>query len=100
MFRRRFEKIINSYHIVLFMRGTLSFPMCGLSEKVCFLLKKNKVDFKTENLLQDPELHIFLRRENSPSSVPYLYVDGDFVGGYDEIITEIEKGNCESFLKR
>jgi monothiol glutaredoxin len=69
------------------MKGTPSFPLCGLSGKVCFILKKSQLVFKAEDLLQDPELYIFLREKNSPSSVPYLYIDRKFVGGYDEVLS-------------
>jgi monothiol glutaredoxin len=74
------------------MKGTPSFPLCGLSGEVCFILKKSQLVFKAEDLLQDPELYIFLREKNSPSSVPYLYVDGKFIGGYDEILSLFNDG--------
>ncbi|MDR1982710.1 MAG: hypothetical protein LBQ08_02855 [Holosporaceae bacterium] len=90
--RARFERIISSDRTILFMKGTPSFPLCGLSGKICFLLKKSRLDFKTKDLLQDPELYIFLREKNSPSSVPYLYMDGKFMGGYDEILSMFNEG--------
>jgi glutaredoxin-related protein len=71
-----------------------------LSGRICFLLKKNKFDFKAENLLQDPELHAFLRKKNSPASVPYLYVNEKFIGGYDELMSMLNTGNFRDITYR
>jgi monothiol glutaredoxin len=99
MCRVRFEKLIKSYKAVLFMKGTPSFPLCGLSGTICFLLKKNQLDFKAENLLQDPGLHVFLREKNSPSSVPYLYVNEKFIGGYDELMAMLNEENFQDIIQ-
>jgi monothiol glutaredoxin len=85
MFRIRFKEIININRVVLFMRGTPALPVCGLSGQIYFSLKKNKLEFETVDLLQDPELHYFLRKTNSPSRAPFLYVEGKFIGGYEEL---------------
>lgn len=85
LLRAKLEKVTSSNGSVLFMKGTAAFPLCGLSADVCFWLKKRALQFRCVDVLKDPELHLFLREVHAPSSVPYLYVDGKFVGGYDEI---------------
>jgi monothiol glutaredoxin len=81
----RFEDIIFSSRIVLFLKGRASFPLCGLSGDVCSMLKKNKINFKDINLLENPELHLFLKEKYVLISAPYLFVQGNFIGGYEEI---------------
>jgi monothiol glutaredoxin len=98
MFYVRFEELINSHPAVLFMKGTPSFPLCGLSARVCLLLKKHSLNFKAENLLQDPQLYVFLRQKHFLFSAPYLYLDSRFFGGYDEILTALNVERTETGL--
>ena len=81
----KLTEIVSADRIVLFMKGTSTFPLCGLSAHVCFWMKKHNLSFKSVDVLQDPELHIFLRELHAPRSMPYLYANGKFIGGYDEI---------------
>lgn len=82
--------------VVLYMRGTPGLPMCGMSGIVCSLLKKAQVRFHYINLLRDPALMAFLQRTHKPATLPYLYVNGEFIGGYDEIC-ELVKNNRNMF---
>ena len=91
LLRARLEDIVSSNGLILFMKGTSAFPLCGLSAHVCFWLKKRSLQFQCVDVLKDPELHLFLREMHAPSSIPYLYMNGKFIGGYDEI-----KGMFES----
>jgi glutaredoxin-related protein len=67
--------------------------MCGLSGNVCSMLRKNGVDFIEINILEDPELYLLLKEECVSATAPYLFVEGKFIGGYDEIklLFETEK---------
>ncbi|MDR3179356.1 MAG: hypothetical protein LBT70_00450 [Holosporaceae bacterium] len=75
------------------MKGSISFPLCGLSSSACFMLKKCNYRFSYFDVLGDPELHAFLRKRHAPSCVPYLYIDGNFVGGYNEICNMFNSGD-------
>ena len=88
----RYKEIISSAKVVLVMKGNPKFPMCGLSSTVCWLLKKNRIDFGTIDILADPELYEFLRVLHGPEVFPYLYVQGNFVGGYDKVVSLLESG--------
>lgn len=85
LLQAKLTDIISTDKVVLFMKGTATFPLCGLSAHVCFWMRKHNLDFKGIDVLQDPELHLFLRELHSPRSMPYLYANGKFIGGYDEI---------------
>ncbi|MDR1333933.1 MAG: hypothetical protein LBJ71_01805 [Holosporaceae bacterium] len=86
MYRIRFRNIISANKVVLFMKGTPSLLACGLSAEIYRLLKQNRWEFKTTDLMQDPELCNFLQKVNSPSCCPFLYIEEKFIGGHDEII--------------
>jgi glutaredoxin-related protein len=68
------------------MKGTPSLSPCGLSMSIYRLLRRNRWEFTTVDLMQDPELCHFLQIENSPSCCPFLYVEEKFIGGHDELI--------------
>ncbi|MDR2107029.1 MAG: hypothetical protein LBO73_00680 [Holosporaceae bacterium] len=93
-----FKDLVRSHPTVLFIRGTLSFPLCGLCGNVCLLLKKNRINFKTENLSENPQLYTYLREKHPLFSVPYLYTNGRFFGGYDEIMAAFNGGESSSCI--
>ncbi len=89
---------IDSHRIVLFMKGSKSFPQCGFSAQVVQLLKHYGAEFETRNVLQDPALRQGIKDFSSWPTSPQLYVRGEFVGGCD-VVTELhETGQLESLL--
>jgi monothiol glutaredoxin len=91
----RFHDAVSSDSNVLFMKGTVAFPLCGLSGEVCFLLKRCNLQFKSIDVLADPELHTFLIKLHADFSMPYMYAYGGFVGGYNELCEICMSGNIE-----
>ncbi len=82
--KKRIEGILAEQPVVLFMKGTKSFPQCGFSATVVEVLKQEGVsDFKDVNILQDPELRQGMKEFASWPTFPQLYVNGKFVGGCD-----------------
>jgi monothiol glutaredoxin len=92
----RFRNLVFPEKVVLFMKGTPSFPTCGLSSGACLMLKKCNVKFEWVDLLQDPELYAFLREKNPSTSPPYLYWGPKFIGSYDEITHMFENGQLRN----
>lgn len=97
--RFRFEELIKQNRAVLFMKGSASFPVCGMSSTVRFIMKKCEPECSTVDLLRDPSLYAYLREKHVPISAPYLYVNGKFVGGYDKVIELFHSGKLQSFLR-
>ena len=57
--RQRIDELVKSNDILLFMKGTASFPMCGFSGRAVQVLKACGVDPKaiaTVNVLDDDEI--------------------------------------------
>lgn len=80
-----FKEMINEHKVILFMRGSASFPMCGFSADVCFIFKRDDIKFKVVDVLQMPSLYFALMAANKSYILPYLYVNKMFMGGYNEI---------------
>jgi len=95
----RIQDLVQTNHVILFMKGTKNFPQCGFSNAVVQLLKKEGVPFETVNVLADPEIRQGIKEFSNWPTIPQLYVDGKFVGGCD-IVTEMHtSGELSKVLK-
>lgn len=98
--KERIEQTLHEQRVVLFMKGSKSFPQCGFSAKVVGLLKQLETDFKDVNILSDPELREGLKEYSNWPTFPQLYVDGELVGGCDIVSTLFESGELKSVLAK
>ena len=48
------DELVKGNPIVLFMKGTPAFPMCGFSARVVGILKDIEAPFQAVNVLADP----------------------------------------------
>ena len=83
---------INNNQVVLFMKGTPSFPQCGFSAAITEILINIDVKFKSINVLDEPLIRDEIKRYSNWPTVPQLYIKGEFVGGCD-IVVEMHKTN-------
>ncbi|CAI0407435.1 unnamed protein product [Linum tenue] len=86
----RLESLINSSPVMLFMKGKPEEPKCGFSRKVVEILKEEKVDFGSFDILTDAEVRQGLKVYSNWSSYPQLYIKGELIGGSD-IVLEMQK---------
>ena len=80
------EKIvqeINESRVILFMKGSKEMPMCGFSATVVKILNLYNLDFKTINVLEDPNIRIELTNHSNWPTIPQLFVNGELIGGCD-----------------
>ncbi len=85
--------------ILLFMKGTASFPQCGFSARVIQALESYGVPFKTVDVLSNPLLREGVKEFASWPTIPQLYVGGQFVGGCDIVLEMHEQGELERLLR-
>ena len=86
---QRIDDLVKNHRVVLFMKGTAQFPMCGFSGRAIQILKACGVtDLKTVNVLEDEEIRQGIKAYSDWPTIPQLYVNGEFVGGSD-IMTEM-----------
>ena len=87
--QQRIGDLVKNHRVVLFMKGTAQFPMCGFSGRAIQILKAcNVSDLKTVNVLEDDEIRQGIKGYSDWPTIPQLYVNGEFVGGSD-IMTEM-----------
>jgi monothiol glutaredoxin len=94
----RISKDIGENDVVLFMKGTPSFPQCGFSATVVKILGHIGVPFKGVNVLQDEEVRQGIKEFSNWPTIPQLYVKGEFVGGCDIIREMFEQGELKPYL--
>ena len=63
---------ISSQDVVLFMKGTPRFPMCGFSGQVVQILDYVGVPFKGINVLADPDLREGIKTFTSWPTIPQV----------------------------
>ena len=80
------ETLVKENPIVLFMKGTASFPQCGFSGRAVQILKTCGVDpkaIKTVNVLDEPEIREAIKTFSNWPTIPQFYYKGEFIGGSD-----------------
>jgi monothiol glutaredoxin len=85
--------------VVLFMKGTPQFPMCGFSGQVVQILDYLGVSYKGLNVLENDELRNGIKTYSNWPTIPQLYVKGEFVGGCDIIREMFQAGELQGLLK-
>ncbi len=83
---------VTANDVVLFMKGTPQFPMCGFSGQVVQILDYLGVPYKGLNVLESDDLRQGIKEYSEWPTIPQLYVKGEFVGGCD-IIREMFQSN-------
>jgi len=92
------ENEVKSNDVVLFMKGTPQFPMCGFSGQVVQILDYLGVPFKGLNVLESDELRQGIKAFSNWPTIPQIYVKGEFVGGCDITREMFQSGELQTFL--
>ena len=94
----RIQQQIDGDSIVLYMKGTPVFPMCGFSAQVVQILSHVGVPFQSYNILEDQDLRQGLKEFSNWPTFPQLYVKGELVGGCDIVREMYETGELGQLL--
>ncbi len=97
---KRIDDLVKGNEVVLFMKGTAQFPMCGFSGRAIQILKAcGATNVKTFNVLEDEEIRQGIKGYANWPTIPQLYVKGEFVGGSDIMSEMHEAGELQALLK-
>lgn len=101
--QKRIDDLVKSNDILLFMKGTASFPMCGFSGRAVQILKACGVDPKaiaTVNVLDDDEIRQGIKDYSQWPTIPQLYIKGEFIGGSDIMMEMYQSGELQQVLAK
>ncbi|MBI1369359.1 MAG: Grx4 family monothiol glutaredoxin [Planctomycetes bacterium] len=97
--KQKIESYIKDNRVMLFMKGTPTFPQCGFSGQVVAILKHHGAQFGACNVLEDMNIRQGIKEFANWPTIPQLYVEGQFIGGCD-IVTEMhQNGELKSLLE-
>ena len=89
---------VKNNDVVLFMKGTPQFPMCGFSGQVVQILDYLGVPYKGLNVLESDDLRNGVKAYSNWPTIPQLYVKGEFVGGCDIVREMAEAGELQTLF--
>jgi monothiol glutaredoxin len=97
--QQQIDALVKGNRVVLFMKGTAQFPMCGFSGRAIQVLKACGVnDLVTVNVLEDEAIRQGIKDYANWPTIPQLYVNGEFVGGSDIVMEMYQSGELQQAL--
>ncbi|MBN9080487.1 MAG: monothiol glutaredoxin, Grx4 family [Rhizobiales bacterium 62-17] len=97
--QEQIAQVVANNDVVLFMKGTPQFPMCGFSSQVVQILDYLGVPFNSVNVLDDEAIRQGIKEFSNWPTIPQLYVKGEFVGGCDIIREMFQAGELAAHFK-
>lgn len=85
--------------IVLYMKGSPQFPMCGFSARVVDALRAAGAEYDSYNVLEKPELRANLPAFSDWPTFPQLFISGELVGGCDIVMEMHGSGDLAKMVK-
>ena len=120
----RIQAEVDAHAVVLFMKGTPQFPMCGFSRRAVQALMSAGIapagsqpsgiqpsgtelggtesagtrHVHTINVLQEPEIRANLPRFSNWPTFPQLFIHGELIGGCDITLELLESGELQRIV--
>ncbi len=92
------DEAVKSNDVVVFMKGTPTFPQCGFSSVVVQILDVIGAEYVATNVLEDQAVREGIKAYSDWPTIPQLYVKGEFVGGCDIIREMYESGELKQLF--
>ena len=90
---------VEQYPLVLFMKGTPQYPMCGYSSRaVQALMAAGATNLRTINVLEFPEVRANLPRYSNWPTFPQFFMHGELIGGCDILLELLESGELKRIV--
>ena len=94
----RIKQQVEGHPVVIFMKGTPQFPMCGFSSRAVEALKQCGKEFAYVNVIADQEVMQALPQYANWPTFPQVYVDGELVGGCDITLELFQNGELKKMV--
>ena len=91
---------ITAHPVVLYMKGTPTFPQCGFSATAVQILKNCGInDFFSVNVLENEAIRQGIKAFADWPTIPQLYIKGEFIGGCDIMKEMFAAGELQALLQ-
>ncbi len=91
----RIKEQLDANKIMLYMKGSPQFPMCGFSGRAIQILTACGAEFGHVNVLEDDEIREGIKTFSDWPTIPQLYIGGEFIGGSDIMMEMFESGEMK-----
>ncbi|MEN9722849.1 MAG: hypothetical protein RJB38_835 [Pseudomonadota bacterium] len=99
--RSEIEKLVQTNPVMIFMKGSPDFPMCGFSAKAVQVLKAaGATQPMGFDVLSDDPMWDALEDYSQWPTVPQIFIGGKFVGGCDIVTELLERGELQGLVKQ
>jgi monothiol glutaredoxin len=95
----RIKQVIDEEPVVLFMKGTPQFVMCGNSGRALEALRAAGAPVTAVDILPDPTIRQELSEVSGWPTIPQVFVKGELVGGADITQELAESGELRTILE-
>jgi len=92
------ENEIHNNKIMIYMKGTPSFPQCGFSAATIEVFEDLGRPFGSVDVLSQPAKREAIKRFSNWPTIPQVYVDGKFIGGCDIVREMHASGELKKLL--
>jgi len=95
----RIKGVIENERVVLFMKGTPQFVMCGNSGRALEALRAAGAPVTAVDILPDPSIRQELSEVSGWPTIPQVFVNGELIGGADITQELAETGELRTMLE-
>ncbi|HEY2353908.1 MAG TPA: Grx4 family monothiol glutaredoxin [Gaiellaceae bacterium] len=95
----RIKDTIENEPVVLFMKGTPQFVMCGNSGRALEALRAQGAPVTAVDIMRDPTIRQELQELSGWPTIPQVFVKGELVGGADITQELAESGELKQLLE-
>ena len=93
------EREVADNPVVVYMKGTPRFPMCGFSAATVEVLQEIGLPFKAVDVLAEGEKREAVKAFTSWPTIPQVFVGGKFIGGCDIVREMHARGELAPLLR-
>ena len=97
--KQRIDSLVKENKIMVFMKGNKLMPQCGFSNNVVQIINTLGVPFETFDVLADQEIRQGIKEYYNWTTIPQVYLNGEFLGGSDILIEMYNKGELQHLLE-
>ncbi|KAL3633846.1 Monothiol glutaredoxin-S15, mitochondrial [Castilleja foliolosa] len=92
------EKDVKENPVMIYMKGVPESPQCGFSALAVKVLQEYNVPVGARNILRDLELKSAVKDFSHWPTFPQIFINGEFVGGSDIILSMHKNGELKEKL--
>ncbi|KAM3328958.1 hypothetical protein ACQJBY_026193 [Aegilops geniculata] len=84
--------------VIIFMKGYPEAPRCGFSALAVKVLQQYGVSITARDILSNMKLKESVKAYSNWPTFPQIFINGEFVGGSDIILSMHQKGELKDLL--